>query len=143
MSENQSTSEPQLPPQANATIDTIVQYIVIRRDLMQPPYSYAIGSIVSQGSHASVSIISESLLIDKDPITLNYVDANAIHQMHTIVLECPSEKQLLSLRDDLDKNQMKYKLWVEQPENIPTSIALKPYPRSLVAKFVKKFKLFK
>ncbi|KAG2374387.1 hypothetical protein C9374_010957 [Naegleria lovaniensis] len=134
---NNTTTNASTPQQ-----DTIIQYIVIRRDLMEPPYSYAIGSIVSQGSHSSVSIISESIMA-KDEVTLQYVDPNASSQMHTIVLECPNEKQLLSLRDSLEKAQLRFKLWIEQPENIPTAIALKPYHRSLVAKFVKKFKLFK
>ena len=124
------------------TNDVVVQYIIIRRDLMSPPYSYAIGSIVSQGCHASVSIISECIL-SRDETTLQYVDPNSPVQMHKIVLECPSEKQLLSVRDSLEENQIRYKMWVEQPENVPTALAIKPYPRSLVAKFVKKLKLFK
>lgn len=138
-----TTAETQLnSQQQQQQVDTIIQYIVIRRDLMGPPHSFPIGSIVSQGSHASVAIISESIL-QNDEVTLKYVDPNAIDQMHTIVLECPSETQLLTLRDALEENKIKYKLWVEQPENYPTALALKPYPKSLVAKFVKKFKLFK
>ena len=35
------------------------------------------------------------------------------------------------------------RLWIEQPENIPTAIALKPYPRSKVAPLLKKYQLFK
>lgn len=129
-------------PSPTTTNDVVVQYIIIRRDLMSPPYSYAIGSIVSQGCHASVSIISECIL-SRDETTLQYVDPNSPVQMHKIVLECPSEKQLLSVRDSLEENQIRYKMWVEQPENVPTALAIKPYPRSLVAKFVKKLKLFK
>ena len=34
-------------------------------------------------------------------------------------------------------------LWIEQPENIPTAVALKPYPRSVVAPLLKKYQLFK
>lgn len=34
-------------------------------------------------------------------------------------------------------------MWIEQPENIPTCIAIKPYLKDDVHKFVKKFKLFK
>ena len=142
MSESETSIQTSSPKQQQQQDDTIIQYIVIRKDLMDPPYSYAIGSIVSQGSHSSVAVISESILA-QDEITLKYVNPNASSQMHTIVLECPNEKQLLSLKDSLEQAQLKYKLWIEQPENIPTAIALKPYYRSIVAKFVKKFKLFK
>ena len=33
--------------------------------------------------------------------------------------------------------------WMEQPENIPTAIALKPYRRNHVAPLLKKYQLFK
>ena len=37
---------------------------------------------------------------------------------------------------------MDYKLWIEQPENYPTCLATKPYPRDEISKFFKKFKLY-
>ena len=36
-----------------------------------------------------------------------------------------------------------HKLWVEQPENYATCLAVRPYPKSDVQKYFKKFNLFK
>lgn len=40
-------------------------------------------------------------------------------------------------------NDIKHKLWIEMPENIATCIAIKPYNKEDVHKYVKKLKLFK
>ena len=53
------------------------------------------------------------------------------------------EPQLLTLAEKLRAEGVVHKLWVEQPENIPTAIALKPYPRSEVAPLLKKYQLFR
>ena len=47
------------------------------------------------------------------------------------------------LSEKLRAEGVVHKLWVEQPENIPTAIALKPYPRSEVAPLLKKYQLFR
>lgn len=45
--------------------------------------------------------------------------------------------------EKLKENAIDHKLWIEQPENIPTCLAIKPYPKELVKKYVGKFKLYK
>ena len=45
--------------------------------------------------------------------------------------------------DALRAAQVPHKVWLEQPENLPTAIALKPSPRSAVAPLLKKYQLFK
>ena len=52
---------------------------------------------------------------------------------------CPQR----TLADKLTSEGVAFKLWVEQPENIPTAVALKPYPRSRVVPLLKKYQLFK
>jgi len=59
------------------------------------------------------------------------------------VKECRDERQLVTLAEKLREHGIAHKMWVEQPENIPTAIALKPYPRSQVAPLLKKYILFK
>lgn len=49
----------------------------------------------------------------------------------------------MTLHKQLSESQIKHFLWMEQPENIPTCIALKPYPKEEVQSFVKPFKLLK
>ncbi|KAL9648744.1 hypothetical protein ABK040_003680 [Willaertia magna] len=123
-------------------VDVLLQYILVRKDLLSPPFNWPIGSLISQGCHASVSIISDSIL-DKDEQTMEYIDKSNPIQMHKVVLECPSEEQLLEVNNKLLEKGMKFKLWIEEPEKIPTALATKPYPKSMIQPFFKKFKLFK
>lgn len=59
-----------------------------------------------------------------------------------IIVQIPDEKSILELSDTLKANQIDHKLWIEQPENLPTCIALKPYQKQDVQKHFKKLKLF-
>ena len=66
-----------------------------------------------------------------------------LDNMHKIVLEAPDESSLRQLSAKLVESSVDHKLWVEQPENYPTCIAVKPYEKSEVQRFFKKFKLYK
>lgn len=75
---------------------------------------------------------------------------NAAHALSTFALstvsicfpfQAPDAGKLVSLGEVLQQNDVKHKVWVEQPENLPTCIALKPYPKEEVQKYMKKFKL--
>lgn len=77
----------------------------------------------------------------EDEVVGAYLRASA--QMRKVVKECKGETQLLKLATALEKEGIAHRLWVEQPENIPTAIALKPYPRSQVQHLVKKYSLFR
>jgi len=52
-------------------------------------------------------------------------------------------QQLTALAERLVEEGVAHKLWIEQPEGIPTAIALKPYPKSFVGPLLKKYSLFK
>lgn len=60
-----------------------------------------------------------------------------------VTLEVKGEPQILNLSEKLKAGGIAHKLWIEQPENIPTCLATKPYPKSVVALFFKKLKLCK
>ena len=66
-----------------------------------------------------------------------------LDSMRKVVKECKGEPQLRTLADKLTSEGIAHKMWLEQPENIPTAIALKPYPRSKVQPLLKKYQLFK
>ena len=51
--------------------------------------------------------------------------------------------QLVALSGKLTEAGVLHKLWVEQPENYPTCLATKPYPKSAVALHFKKLNLCK
>lgn len=121
---------------STSTVDEqepIIQYIAIRADLKWPK-----GALIAQCCHASIAAIH-----------LNYADADTVEylrkldQMHKVVVGVPTLDEMSQLNEALTKSNLKFKLWIEQPENVPTCIATKPYPKSAVASFFKNFKLFK
>lgn len=122
--------------------DTLVQYVVIRRDLAWPT-----GSVVAQAVHASVAAVWNSRDV---PVTQRYCDQPgnfdsgpnvAKPQMHTVVLDAKDEKSLHRLASVLDANAIGYILWRERPEDIVTALASHPYPRTVVKKYFKQFRL--
>ncbi|GER34388.1 peptidyl-tRNA hydrolase II family protein [Striga asiatica] len=146
----------------SSATDTLMQYVVLRRDLID---SWPLGSLVTQGCHASVAAIWTN---KDDPDTLRYCSpcpvlgflaqlnvkllvfwsyelmslSWQIYQMQ-VTLEVKGEAQILNLSDKLKTDGIAHKLWIEQPENIPTCLATKPYPKSLVSLYFKKLKLCK
>ncbi|XP_047322309.1 putative peptidyl-tRNA hydrolase PTRHD1 [Impatiens glandulifera] len=117
--------------------DVLVQYVVLRRDLID---SWPLGSVVTQGCHASVAAI----WLNKDDIhTQSYCSPSNLESMHKVTLEVKGETQIKNLSEKLTGNGISHKLWIEQPENIPTCLATKPYPKSIVSSFFKKLKLCK
>lgn len=59
------------------------------------------------------------------------------------VFQAADEAALSSLSETLTQADVAHKLWMEQPENIPTALALKPYPKEAVQPLLRKFKLLK
>uniref|UniRef100_A0A5B7CBW3 peptidyl-tRNA hydrolase n=1 Tax=Davidia involucrata TaxID=16924 RepID=A0A5B7CBW3_DAVIN len=117
--------------------DVLVQYVVLRRDLIA---TWPLGSVVTQGCHASVAAIWSH---KDDPHTLGYCSPTNLDSMHKVTLEVKGEPQILNLSEKLTAGDIAHKLWIEQPENIPTCLATKPYPKSMVSSFFKKLKLCK
>ncbi|XP_006845771.2 putative peptidyl-tRNA hydrolase PTRHD1 [Amborella trichopoda] len=117
--------------------DPLVQYVVLRRDLID---SWPLGSVVTQGCHASVSAI---WCFRDDPLTSRYCAPDDIDHMRKVTLEVKGESQILNLSEKLKAGGIDHKLWIEQPENIPTCLATKPYPKSVASSFFKKLKLCK
>ena len=54
-----------------------------------------------------------------------------LDNMHKVILEVPGQDDLTKMADKLKENDISHKLWVEQPENFPTCLALKPYPKEI------------
>ncbi|XP_017421034.1 uncharacterized protein LOC108330945 [Vigna angularis] len=117
--------------------DVVVQYVVLRRDLID---TWPLGSVVTQGCHASVSVVWSN---KDDPDTVDYCSPDKIDSMHKVTLEVKGETQIKNLSEKLTSGGIIHKLWIEQPENIPTCLATKPYPKSIVSSYFKKLKLCK
>ncbi|KAK1438333.1 hypothetical protein QVD17_04140 [Tagetes erecta] len=130
-----SSTEDPSAGNSESTSDVLVQYVVLRRDLID---TWPLGSVVTQGCHASVAAIWSH---KDDPHTIDYCSPNNLDSMHKVTLEVKGETQLKNLSDKLTSNNIAHKLWIEQPENYPTCLASKPYPKSVVSSFFKKLKL--
>ncbi|KAL5214274.1 hypothetical protein ABZP36_003426 [Zizania latifolia] len=117
--------------------DVVVQYVVLRRDLAD---AWPLGSVVAQGCHAAVAAV----WAHRDhPDTAAYCGPDNLDRMHKVTLEVKGETQLKNLAEKLEAAEVRHKLWIEQPENIPTCIATAPCPKSQVSSFFKKLKLCK
>ena len=80
-------------------------------------------------------------LNNSDTETIEYL--KNLDTMHKVVVNVTSQADLIGLSESLAEKQIKFKLWIEQPENIPTCIATKPYAKSVVKAFFKNFKLLR
>ncbi|CAL5069819.1 unnamed protein product [Urochloa decumbens] len=118
-------------------VDVLVQYVVLRRDLAD---AWPMGSVVTQGCHAAVAAVWEHR---DHPDTAAYCGPDNLDKMHKVTLEVKGETQLKNLAEKLQAVGVRHKVWIEQPENIPTCIATAPCPKSQVSSFFKKLKLCK
>ncbi|XP_061785683.2 putative peptidyl-tRNA hydrolase PTRHD1 [Nerophis lumbriciformis] len=118
-------------------LNRLVQYVVVRSDLVHK-LSWPLGAVVAQGCHAAMAAIH-----------LHYTDGDTqrylaeLDDMHKVVLGAPDEAALSALSETLTQAGVAHKLWIEQPENTPTCLALKPYPKERVQPLLCKFKLLK
>ncbi|XP_017349317.1 putative peptidyl-tRNA hydrolase PTRHD1 [Ictalurus punctatus] len=124
-------------PSSGSTSKRLVQYVVVRSDLIRA-LSWPLGAVITQACHAATAAIH---LNYSDPDTQEYL--SDLDNMHKVVLQAADEASLTHLSTTLSENGVAHKLWTEQPENFPTCLALKPYPKETVQHFLKKFKLFK
>lgn len=62
--------------------------------------------------------------------------------MHKIMLEVSSEEELLNYSEKLKEKEISFKLWIEQPENIPTCLATAPCTKETFKKICKGLKMF-
>lgn len=125
--------------------DPLVQYVVVRRDLMD---QWPTGSVIAQAVHASIAAVWQSRETSNTTTYCNQpgnaeTASGFATQMHTVVLEAKNEAALSKLADSLRAADVHFAVWREQPENILTALAAQPYPRSAVKKYFSKFRLFK
>lgn len=92
--------------------------------------------VSAQACHAVSAVLEET---KEDPTTIAYL--NQLDSMHKVVLAAPNLESLSNLAQKLGESGLVYKLWIEHPENIPTCIALKPYPRDEVKGLLRHLKL--
>ena len=89
-------------------------------------------------------IIRNDPRIISDDHTQKYL--SDLDNMHKVVLETGPD-DLTKISDKLKEAGIDHKLWIEQPENFPTCLAVKPYPKEVGLFYFHKmdclFKLFR
>nr|CAD7264412.1 unnamed protein product [Timema shepardi]CAD7575066.1 unnamed protein product [Timema californicum] len=124
------------PDESIAMSRQLVQYVVVRKDLVKV-LGWSIGAVIAQACHACTAVIH---MFYQEPCTQEYLQD--LDNMHKIILEVPDESSLLKLQSQLKASEISHKLWIEQPENIPTCFVLKPYPKQDVQQYFQGLKLF-
>ncbi|CEM14995.1 unnamed protein product [Vitrella brassicaformis CCMP3155] len=117
--------------------DPIVQYVVVRRDLITD-LKWPMGAVITQACHASLAAVAETLT---DPAVQQYL--SDLDRMHKVVVEIGNENDLRQLSNALCEKAIPHKLWIEQPENIATCLASKPALKTEISDHFKRLKLFK
>ncbi|KAK8864701.1 hypothetical protein IAR55_001953 [Kwoniella newhampshirensis] len=108
----------------------LVMQIIIRRDLLTV-LSWPIGPLLAQSAHAATAVLHRY----KDhPDVITYLegeDGRGWEGMRKVVMEVPDEAALRMMGEKLDgmTNRIPYHIWIEQPENTPTALALIPNKR--------------
>ena len=135
-------SNPNAVPALSASDETLVQYVVMRSDLIKQ-HRWNVGALIANGSHACISVIAAHW---QDEAVQRYVTSgnkNGAPQMHKVVLSVKDENELTDTAQILSHHRIVHQIWTEQPEAIQACLAVKPYPRSIIAPLLKHLKLFR
>ena len=68
-------------------------------------------------------------VVVSDETTQQYL--SDLDNMHKVVLEAKGESDLIKVSEKLKEAGVDHKLWIEQPENFPTCLAVKPYHKEV------------
>ncbi|CAD6891766.1 unnamed protein product [Tilletia controversa] len=138
-----SASADPAQPEAEEQQRPLVMQIIIDRPITKSS-DWNRGALIAQGSHAAVAIIAQTI---DEPATKEYIAPAHLGSMHKVVLQAPKsgtlaelsqrllEAQTAEVRDANEDAQTaratglqfpKHHLWIEQPEGIPTAIAIAP-----------------
>ncbi|KAM0675662.1 peptidyl-tRNA hydrolase domain-containing protein 1 [Gurleya vavrai] len=111
----------------------IKQIIFLRIDLN----TFSKGALAAQAIHASIKAIQKNA---NDSETIEYLQN--IDHMTTIILKI-KEADISIIKNYLHENKYMFEPWIEQPENLITAIALKPYIiEEKLEKFLRTYKLY-
>ncbi|KAM5542981.1 hypothetical protein V8D89_003365 [Ganoderma adspersum] len=112
------------PPPAPAQQPLVMQ-IVVRRDLLEAE-GWGIGPLMAQVAHATSAVLHETRELRETQAYLG-----DLTNMRKVIMQTANQasiERLASLLAAADP-PVAHHLWVEQPENVPTCLALAPNHR--------------
>ena len=137
MADSPATLPEPVPEPSSPAPDTLVQYVVVRKDLSK---TWPLGSIITQACHASCA----ALWLSRDTAnTQAYCKEDQLDHMTKVTLEIKNEGQLRKLSKGLAAAGVGHKLWIEEPEMAPTALATFPVWRREAQSLFKKCQLYK
>ncbi|KAI0333011.1 peptidyl-tRNA hydrolase II [Cubamyces sp. BRFM 1775] len=116
-----SASSAQTPAQQQP----LVMQIIVRRDLLNAE-GWGVGPLMAQVAHATSAVLHETR--DR-PDTQAYL--GDLMNMRKVVMQTNDQasiERLAGLLSQMD-SPVPHHLWIEQPENVPTCLALAPNRR--------------
>ncbi|KDQ52801.1 hypothetical protein JAAARDRAFT_39788 [Jaapia argillacea MUCL 33604] len=101
---------------------SLIMQLVVRRDLLDAA-GWGMGPLMAQTAHAATAVLHETRHAQQ---TIAYFED--LTQMHKVLLQTANAESLQKLSTLLDSANppIAHYLWVEQPDNIPTCLALAP-----------------
>ncbi|WVN87739.1 uncharacterized protein L203_102934 [Cryptococcus depauperatus CBS 7841] len=108
----------------------LVMQIIMRRDLFTNR-KWSIGPLLAQSAHAATAVLHKYRDHPDVKRYLDGEDGRGWETMRKVVLEVSDESALRGITERLDAmtNPIPYHLWIEQPEDTPTALALIPNKR--------------
>ncbi|WVF71145.1 hypothetical protein IAT40_005942 [Kwoniella sp. CBS 6097] len=127
-SKTKTEMEQELPELPKPT--GLVMQIIVRRDLLTV-HNWPVGPLLAQSAHAATAVLHKYRDHQDVRRYLEGEDGRGWECMRKVVMEVADEKSLKDVVNKLDSmaNPIPYHLWIEQPENTPTALALIPNKR--------------
>ena len=116
----------------------ILQYVILRKDLVGKKSSFSLGANMAQACHAAGAAIFKTFT---SPHTTEFL--SSLEDMTVCVLSIESAAELEAIGIVLKQNDIPFHLWIEKPENIPTALATAPMPKDIVFPYVSHLKLLR
>lgn len=109
----------------NTAAQPLYMQLVVRRDLLDAE-GWGVGPLMAQVAHATAAVLHETRELPETQAYL--VD---LKSMHKVVLQTADRKSLEKLSTLLSSSDppVPHHLWMEQPDNEPTCLALAPNRR--------------
>eukprot|EP00435_Cladocopium_sp_Y103_P009055 s1577_g2.t1 len=114
--------------------DPLAVFVVLRKDLDWPT-----GALINQACHACTAMAWEAR---DDDQAVAYLSQGVQGTMVKSTMGAKSQADLEDATKRLTEAGIPYKLWVEQPEDVPVCVATWPRPRSVLRKVLKKLSRF-
>ncbi|KAI9568864.1 peptidyl-tRNA hydrolase II [Boletus coccyginus] len=113
-------------PSPTSNAEPLVMQIVVRRDLFDKE-KWGVGPLMAQAAHAATAVLHETRERQE---TIDYLAD--LRNMRKVVLQTPDVSTLEKLSSALSSagpSPIPHHVWTEQPEDVPTCIALAPNKR--------------